>query len=43
MERSYSGAMLAAFSYFAVMRLAAPEIPAQSARVGESAEPPVAV
>jgi MIP family channel proteins len=38
-----AGAAAAAFSYLAVMRLAEPEIPAQSARRGESAEPPVAV
>ncbi len=37
------GAVAAAFSYLAVMHLAEPEIPAQSARRGESAEPPVAV
>lgn len=38
-----AGAAAAAFTYLAVMRLAEPEIPAQSARRGESAEPPVAV
>lgn len=36
-----AGALAAAFSYLAVMRLAEPAIPAQSARVGESAEPPI--
>src|SRR3954454_8979219 len=37
------GAVGAAFSYFAIMRLQTPPLPAQSARKGESAEPPVAV
>jgi len=38
-----AGAVAAAFSYLAVMRLSEPELPAQTARRGESAEPPVAV
>lgn len=38
-----AGAVAAAFSYLAVMRLSEPEIPAQSARRGESAEPPITV
>lgn len=36
-----AGAVAAAFSYLAVMRLSEPEIPTQTARRGESAEPPV--
>jgi len=38
-----AGALLAAFSYLAIMQLSSPALPAQSARRGESAEPPVAV
>jgi MIP family channel proteins len=37
------GGLAASFGYLAVMRLAEPPLPAQSARRGESAEPPVAV
>ena len=38
-----AGAMAAAFTYLAVMQMAAEPLPTQSARRGESAEPPVAV
>jgi hypothetical protein len=38
-----AGGLVAAFSYLAVMRVNEPELPAQSARRGESAEPPIAV
>ena len=38
-----AGALAAAFSYLMVMRLAVAPLPTQSARRGESAEPPVAV
>ena len=37
------GGAAAAFTYLAIMRLATPSLPTQSARAGESAEPPVAV
>jgi MIP family channel proteins len=37
------GAVAAAFAYLAIMQLNEPTLPAQSARRGESAEPPVAV
>jgi MIP family channel proteins len=38
-----AGGIAAAFTYLAVMRLNEPALPAQSARRGESAEPPVTV
>ncbi len=38
-----AGALAAAFAYSAVMGLASPPVPAQSPRVGESAERPVSV
>ena len=31
------------FSYLAIMQMASPSLPTQTARKGESAEPPVAV
>src|SRR4051794_31824469 len=37
------GALAAAFTYLSVMQLESPALPAQPARRGESAEPPVAV
>ena len=37
------GAMAAAFAYLGIMGLQEPELPAQTVRRGESAEPPVAV
>ena len=38
-----SAALVAAFTYLAIMQLATPSLPTQTARRGESAEPPVAV
>ena len=37
------GAVGAAFAYLAIMKLSTPSVPTQTARKGESAEPPVAV
>jgi MIP family channel proteins len=37
------GGLVASFSYLAIMGLSKPELPIQTARRGESAEPPVAV
>jgi MIP family channel proteins len=37
------GALVATFTYRAVMRLESPALPAQTARRGESADPPIAV
>jgi glycerol uptake facilitator-like aquaporin len=37
------GGVASAFTYLSVMRLESPALPAQPARRGESAEPPVAV